>query len=210
MNKILMIMAVLLAFMFAGCDTGNGGGFGGGIFPSEMKGDTGDKGDTGLSAYEIWLENGNEGTEEDFIASLVGQDGLSAYEIAVENGYTGTVEEWLVSLIGATGDKGDTGDTGDTGADGVCPDCDPEDPAPAPEPKIDPIPEGFARTVFTVDGNFAEYRKVHFIDQRIIFIEDVIPEDGVIQFDTNVTRMGEHAIGVTFTKLPPIRPFLEE
>ena len=33
------------------------------------------KGTNGKSAYEIWLEQGNEGTEEDFIASLKGQKG---------------------------------------------------------------------------------------------------------------------------------------
>ena len=33
------------------------------------------KGTTGKSAYEIWLEQGNEGTEEDFIASLKGEQG---------------------------------------------------------------------------------------------------------------------------------------
>lgn len=29
----------------------------------------------GLSAYEVWLENGNKGTEEEFLASLKGKDG---------------------------------------------------------------------------------------------------------------------------------------
>ena len=29
----------------------------------------------GLSAYEVWLENGNEGTEEEFLASLKGEQG---------------------------------------------------------------------------------------------------------------------------------------
>lgn len=29
----------------------------------------------GLSAYEVWLENGNEGTEEEFLSSLNGKDG---------------------------------------------------------------------------------------------------------------------------------------
>ena len=35
-----------------------------------------------------------------------GKDGKSAYEVAVENGFNGTVDEWLVSLIGAKGDNG--------------------------------------------------------------------------------------------------------
>lgn len=59
-----------------------------------------------------------------------GENGLSAYEIATENGFEGTQTEWLASLKGDTGlqgiqgEKGDTGDTGakgskgDTGAEG--------------------------------------------------------------------------------------------
>ena len=39
-----------------------------------------------------------------------GEDGKSAYEIAVENGFIGTEEEWLASLIGPKGDQGDKGD----------------------------------------------------------------------------------------------------
>ena len=66
-----------------------------------------------------------------------GADGKSAYEIALDNGFEGTEEEWLESLKGAdgaqgvqgekgdkgdkgdTGEKGDKGDTGEKGADGV-------------------------------------------------------------------------------------------
>lgn len=60
-----------------------------------------------------------------------GVDGKSAYEIAVEHGFVGTEEEWLLSLKGEKGDtgatgatgsqgpKGDKGDTGDTGPQGV-------------------------------------------------------------------------------------------
>lgn len=49
----------------------------------------------GLSAYEIAVKDGFEGTEEEWLASL---DGKSAYELAVENGFEGTEEEWLESL----------------------------------------------------------------------------------------------------------------
>ena len=38
-------------------------------------GTNGSDGLDGKSAYEIWLEQGNEGTEEDFIASLKGEQG---------------------------------------------------------------------------------------------------------------------------------------
>ncbi len=47
-----------------------------------------------------------------------GKDGKSAYEIAVEHGFTGTEEEWLAALQGAQGEKGDKGDTGAQGEKG--------------------------------------------------------------------------------------------
>ena len=53
-----------------------------------------------------------------------GVPGLSAYEVAVAAGFEGTQAQWLASLKGATGAKGDKGDTGakgekgDPGADG--------------------------------------------------------------------------------------------
>lgn len=45
----------------------------------------------------------------------------SAYAIAVKNGFEGSEEEWLASLVGPQGPKGETGETGpkgDTGATG--------------------------------------------------------------------------------------------
>lgn len=50
-----------------------------------------------------------------------GGGGKSAYDIAVENGFEGTEQEWLDSLKGEKGDtgaKGDKGDKGDTGPAG--------------------------------------------------------------------------------------------
>lgn len=41
----------------------------------------------------------------DYIAGTQGKDGKSAYEIAVEQGYIGTEEQWLASLKGETGDS---------------------------------------------------------------------------------------------------------
>lgn len=55
----------------------------------------------GYSAYEVAVLNGYTGTEEEWLASLVGPqgpqgvEGKSAYEVAVENGYIGTEEEWV-------------------------------------------------------------------------------------------------------------------
>lgn len=54
------------------------------------------------------LERGGGG------AGGTGKDGASAYEIAVEHGFEGTEEEWLESLKGEKGDKGDTGRAGYT------------------------------------------------------------------------------------------------
>lgn len=71
-----------------------GGGSGGGGTP----------GADGKSAYEIAVENGFVGTEEEWLESLQGSPGddgapgLSAYEVALENGFVGTEEEWLESL----------------------------------------------------------------------------------------------------------------
>ena len=93
----------------------------------------------GKSAYEVAVDNGYVGSEEEWLESLKGTDGtdgvngvngkdglngadgLSAYEIAVKNGFSGTEAEWLLSLKGADGTqgaKGDKGDKGDPGVDG--------------------------------------------------------------------------------------------
>ncbi len=47
-----------------------------------------------------------------------GDDGASAYEVAVANGFEGTEQEWLDSLVGPPGPKGEKGDTGATGPKG--------------------------------------------------------------------------------------------
>ena len=38
--------------------------------------------------------------------ATVQEDGKSAYELAVSNGYDGTEVEWLASLVGETGERG--------------------------------------------------------------------------------------------------------
>lgn len=85
---------------------------------------------TGPSAYEIAVTNGFQGTVQDFLDSLKGEDGddglpgvdgshgLSAYEIAQEAGFTGTEAEWLASLVGTPGQDGIDGDQGAPGING--------------------------------------------------------------------------------------------
>lgn len=90
------------------------------------------------SYMEDGVDDSNINTETVELESetTVPRNGLSAYEVAVAEGYEGTVDEWLASLVGpqgpqgpqgatgATGpqgpkgDKGDKGDTGATGATG--------------------------------------------------------------------------------------------
>ncbi len=81
----------------------------------EIKGQDGETGEAGVdgkdgkSAYEIAVEQGYKGTEEEWIASLTGKSGTngkSAYQIAVENGFKGTEQEWLASLQGKNGETG--------------------------------------------------------------------------------------------------------
>jgi hypothetical protein len=70
-----------------------------------LKGDQGTQGTTGLSAYQVWLNLGNTGTETDFINSLTGPKGLKG-----DVGATGAT--------GSTGAQGPIGLTGSTGASG--------------------------------------------------------------------------------------------
>lgn len=47
-----------------------------------------------------------------------GDDGRSAYEVAVQEGFEGTQEEWLASLIGPRGEQGERGPAGERGERG--------------------------------------------------------------------------------------------
>ena len=58
----------------------------------------GQDGAPGKSAYELAKINGFDGTEQEWLDSLVGEEGKSAYETAKDNGFEGTEEEWLQSL----------------------------------------------------------------------------------------------------------------
>ena len=104
------------------------------------------KGTDGKSSYELAVEHGYEGTEEQWLASLAGakgekgekgasgssgssgskgdkgnkgDSGLSAYALAVQQGYSGTLDEWLASLKGADGAPGAAGPRGADGTNGI-------------------------------------------------------------------------------------------
>ena len=52
---------------------------------------------------------------------VVGTRGYSAYEVAVQNGFEGTVDEWLESLVGSVGAEGPQGEPGPQGIPGTPP-----------------------------------------------------------------------------------------
>ena len=52
------------------------------------------------------------------VALLKGNQGASAYEVAVEEGYDGTPEQWLLSLRGEKGETGPEGPAGPAGPAG--------------------------------------------------------------------------------------------
>lgn len=85
------------------------------VGPQGLKGDKGDrgdqgvKGDVGLSAYQLAMALGFVGSQEEWMASLVGPDGRTAYEIAVAHGFVGSETEWVASLKGEDGIQGPRG-----------------------------------------------------------------------------------------------------
>ena len=60
----------------------------------------------GRSAYQMIVHDGYKGTQEQWLASLVGEetDGSAdtAYELAVKNGYKGSETEWIEAIVGVS------------------------------------------------------------------------------------------------------------
>ena len=52
------------------------------------------------------------------LSGAQGIQGLSAYQVAVQHGFEGTEDEWLISLKGEKGDTGEKGATGERGPQG--------------------------------------------------------------------------------------------
>jgi hypothetical protein len=81
-------------------------------------GTNGTNGADGLSAYQIWLNAGNTGTQADFLASLQGAQGIAGTIGA--DGATGPQGPAGANGIdGATGSQGPAGTNGTNGADGL-------------------------------------------------------------------------------------------
>ena len=80
----------------------------------------GEQGDEGYTPYignngNWWINGVDTGYAS---RGEKGDKGLSAYEVAVELGFIGTEQEWIDSLKGEKGDKGDTGEQGIQGIQG--------------------------------------------------------------------------------------------
>jgi hypothetical protein len=69
-----------------------------------IKGPKGDTGNPGKSAYQIWLDEGNSGTEQDFINSLKGQEGNTPFINAEGYWQIGNT----ITNVKAEGPKGDS------------------------------------------------------------------------------------------------------
>ena len=142
-KRIIVVLAILTMALVLSC-----------ALVACTKGDTGDRGANGTngqdgidgkSAYQIWLDNGNTGTEADFLTWLKGKDGTnglngkdgtngkdgkdgtngtngqdgkdgkSAYQIWLDNGNTGTEADFLTWLKGKDGANGQDGANGKDG-----------------------------------------------------------------------------------------------
>lgn len=69
----------------------------------------------------LYLKGNTEWKFISDLSGAQGIQGLSAYQVAVQHGFKGAEDEWLISLKGEkgeTGPKGDKGDTGEKGATG--------------------------------------------------------------------------------------------
>lgn len=91
---------------FVMVNDGNGSAMSKTVFDSWIANNVqGEKGEQGVAGRDG--ANGTNGRD-----GVDGADGLSAYQVAVNSGYTGTQEQWLLSLKGATGAAGANGSNG--------------------------------------------------------------------------------------------------
>lgn len=71
-----------------------------------LVGEQGEQGLPGLSAYEVAVEQGFDGSVSEWLESLIGPDGApgergqSAYDVALAEGFDGDIDAWLDSLQG--------------------------------------------------------------------------------------------------------------
>jgi hypothetical protein len=71
-----------------------------------------------MSEYVKFPSDGNISVSVSKLEVLKGEQGKSAYQIALDNGFKGTEQEWLISLKGEKGDRGEKGEQGIQGIRG--------------------------------------------------------------------------------------------
>lgn len=96
-----------------------------------------------------------------------GLPGLSAYEVAVENGFRGTEQDWLDSLVGPRGPKGPKGEKGEPGETrviyaGGLSGSQPADPGEGLLYNTGTIPAGNTQQVFSSSNSSGERIFCHF------------------------------------------------
>lgn len=97
-----------------------GGGFGhgpNGTFVSPMWNFSDGSSHSNITSAFYNLDN-RVGTLENSGPGGAGKDGDSAYQVAINNGFGGSEQEWLASLKGEKGDRGDAGPAGTSGLPG--------------------------------------------------------------------------------------------
>ena len=89
--------------------------------------------------------------------AVAGRPGKSAYEIACENGFEGTEAQWLATLAGPKGDVGEPGPKGETGEPGPQGNTGPAGPRGAAGPAGPRVPAGGTEGQFLVKQSARDY-----------------------------------------------------
>ena len=88
--------------------------------PAGPAGKDGRDGYTPQKGVDYWTESDKQEIIEAAKQEVAeGAQGKSAYEVALDNGFVGTEEEWLASLVGPAGEIGPVGPVGPQGVPGV-------------------------------------------------------------------------------------------
>lgn len=90
----------------------------------------------------LYLKGNTEWKFISDLSGAQGIQGLSAYQVAVQHGFEGTEDEWLISLKGEKGETGPKGDKGDTGEKGATGERGPKGEQGEPGPKGEPGADG--------------------------------------------------------------------
>lgn len=168
-------------------------------------------GPAGPSAYDVAVENGFVGDEEEWLESLQGADGVngtngtngvngvdgqdgvdgaegqSAYEVAVEQGFVGNEAAWLASLIGPPGEDGVDGTNGEDGAEGP----------PGPSSEVYPISSyGFVAVSMNIEAARLATGFGNWVTRVWVPAGKAIAKVGVYVTGTGVTGSGLNSFAV--------------